>query len=129
MFVHCWISCAQAPYLSTRPITGNQRWAKTGKPGLLRKLGAGKRHGIALPHGGVNPKGCFLEMSMLFVIGLAILFVTHLCGFVFFARRGFKLPKHGSPESVPMYWLALGYLSGSACVVVSVGMLLWRYLP
>lgn len=52
-----------------------------------------------------------------------------MCGMVFLYRRGWTLPKHGSPEAVPMYWLALGYLSGSACVVVSVGMLLWRYLP
>lgn len=66
---------------------------------------------------------------MLFVVGLLILLVTHLCGFVFLARRGFKLPQHGAREAVPMYWLALGYLSGSACVIVSVCMLLWRYLP
>lgn len=66
---------------------------------------------------------------MLFVVGLVSLLVTHLCGFVFLARRGFKLPQHGAREAVPMYWLALGYLSGAACVVVSAGIFLARYLP
>lgn len=66
---------------------------------------------------------------MIFIIGIVILAITQLCGVVFLYRRGWKLPKHGSPEAVPMYWLALGYLSGSACVVASVGILLWRYLP
>lgn len=66
---------------------------------------------------------------MIFIIGIVILAITQLCGVVFLSRRGWKLPKNGSPEAVPMYWLALGYLSGSACVIVSVCMLLWRYLP
>lgn len=66
---------------------------------------------------------------MIFIIGIVILAITQLCGVVFLHRHGWQLPKHGSPEAVSMYWLALGYLSGSACVVVSVGMLLWRYLP
>lgn len=67
---------------------------------------------------------------MIFVAGLIILALTWAAAAVYLLRRGERrLPDIGTREAWPMLALGVGYLAGVGCIVVSLAMLAYKWLP